>query len=93
MDSQHVRVQANVVDAKTGRGDTTNDFRFTFSKDDNHGVPRVIPNTYQGKKRLSLKWERLLHDFLCSPKYAEAMLWLEGKRALEMGRQIRGNSF
>ncbi|KAF8556736.1 Thioesterase/thiol ester dehydrase-isomerase [Imleria badia] len=64
----HVRVQANVVDVKTGREETTNDFRFTFAKDDGcHGMPRIVPKTYQ-----------------------EAMLWLEGKRALEMGIQIRG---
>ncbi|KAN0080039.1 HotDog domain containing protein [Tylopilus felleus] len=64
----HVRVQANVIDVQTGQEETTNDFRFTFAQDDSHhGMPRIVPRTYQ-----------------------EAMLWLEGKRALEMGRQIRG---
>ncbi|KIJ18171.1 hypothetical protein PAXINDRAFT_161655 [Paxillus involutus ATCC 200175] len=63
----HVRVQANVVDVKTGQEETTNDFRFTWAKDDGHTIARIVPRTYQ-----------------------EAMLWLEGKRALEMGQQIRG---
>lgn len=47
--TQHVRVQANVVDVKSGREETTNDFRFTFAKDDScHGMPRIVPRTYQG---------------------------------------------
>lgn len=49
METQHVRVQANVVDVKTGREETTNDFRFTFARDDGyHEVPRIIPRTYHG---------------------------------------------
>ncbi|KAF9219366.1 Thioesterase/thiol ester dehydrase-isomerase [Gyrodon lividus] len=63
----HVRVQANIVDVKTGQEETTNDFRFTWAKDTGHAIPRIVPRTYQ-----------------------EAMLWLEGKRALEMGAQIQG---
>ncbi|KAJ7778460.1 Thioesterase/thiol ester dehydrase-isomerase [Mycena metata] len=66
----HVAVTANVVDVETGRENTTNEFRFTWCRDDSaSSVPRrmVVPKTYK-----------------------EAMLWLEGKRALEMGDEIRG---
>ncbi|KAI6146038.1 thioesterase thiol ester dehydrase-isomerase [Pisolithus tinctorius] len=64
----HVRVVASVVNVQTGHEETTNDFRFTWARDDGKSTPRIIvPKTYQ-----------------------EAMLWLEGKRALEMGAQIRG---
>lgn len=64
----HVAVQAYVVDVSTGKEEMTNDFRFTWRRDD--GKPasrRVVPRTYK-----------------------EAMLWLEGKRALELGAKIRG---
>ncbi|KAJ7938183.1 HotDog domain-containing protein [Mycena leptocephala] len=66
----HVAVTANVVDVQTGKENTTNEFRFTWCRDDSaSSVPRrkVVPKTYK-----------------------EAMLWLEGKRALEMGDEIRG---
>ncbi|KAJ7141865.1 Thioesterase/thiol ester dehydrase-isomerase [Mycena crocata] len=66
----HVAVTANVVDVQTGSEHTTNEFRFTWCRDDAAAsVPRrkVVPKTYQ-----------------------EAMLWLEGRRALEMGEEIRG---
>ncbi|KAJ6619015.1 Thioesterase/thiol ester dehydrase-isomerase [Mycena sp. CBHHK59/15] len=67
----HVGVTANVVDVQTGHERTTNEFRFTWCRDDDVTIPtakrKVVPKTYQ-----------------------EAMLWLEGKRALEMGDEIRG---
>ncbi|KAJ7223031.1 Thioesterase/thiol ester dehydrase-isomerase [Mycena pura] len=66
----HVAVTANVVDVETGNELTTNEFRFTWCRDDSPAVvPRrtVVPKTYKG-----------------------AMLWLEGKRALEIGDEIRG---
>ncbi|KAK0463123.1 Thioesterase/thiol ester dehydrase-isomerase [Desarmillaria tabescens] len=64
----HVGVTANVVDVKTGSEHTTNEFRFTWAKEEGHHLSRkVVPKTYK-----------------------EAMLWLEGKRALELGDQIRG---
>ncbi|KAF8183880.1 Thioesterase/thiol ester dehydrase-isomerase [Mycena galopus ATCC 62051] len=66
----HVAVTANVVDVQTGTESTTNEFRFTWCRDDSAAsVPRrkIVPKTYK-----------------------EAMLWLEGKRALEMGDEIRG---
>lgn len=48
-ETQHVRVQANVIDVQTGQEETTNDFRFTFAQDDSHhGMPRIVPRTYQG---------------------------------------------
>ncbi|KAJ7656679.1 Thioesterase/thiol ester dehydrase-isomerase [Mycena rosella] len=64
----HVAVTANVVDVETGNERTTNEFRFTWCRDDNPIASRkVVPKTYK-----------------------EAMLWLEGKRALELGDEIRG---
>ena len=46
---KHVGVKANVVDAQTGVEQTTNDFRFTWCKDEGDDVPRnVVPKTYQG---------------------------------------------
>jgi len=63
----HVGVQANVVDAKTGLEQATNDFRFTWCREGHEALQRkLVPKTYK-----------------------EAMLWLEGKRALEMGANIR----
>jgi hypothetical protein len=48
---QHVGVQANVVDVRTGHEETTNDFRFTWCPDDGAAVVRgVVPNTYRGMK-------------------------------------------
>ncbi|CAK5271779.1 unnamed protein product [Mycena citricolor] len=67
----HVAVTANVVDVETGQERTTNEFRFTWCRDDERasiGAARiVVPKTYK-----------------------EAMLWLEGKRALEIGDEMRG---
>ncbi|KAJ6542636.1 Thioesterase/thiol ester dehydrase-isomerase [Mycena capillaripes] len=66
----HVAVTANVVDVQTGKENTTNEFRFTWCRDDSTASVsqrKVVPKTYK-----------------------EAMLWLEGKRALEMGDEIRG---
>ncbi|KAJ7468589.1 Thioesterase/thiol ester dehydrase-isomerase [Mycena latifolia] len=64
----HVAVTANVVDVETGSERTTNEFRFTWCRDDSPATSRkVVPKTYK-----------------------EAMLWLEGKRALELGDEIRG---
>lgn len=47
--SQHVRVEANVVDVSTGLEETTNDFRFTWVVE--NGPPlsmNVVPKTYEG---------------------------------------------
>ncbi|KAJ6554055.1 Thioesterase/thiol ester dehydrase-isomerase [Mycena vulgaris] len=67
---RHVAVTANVVDVETGNERTTNEFRFTWCRDDDSALTvsrKVVPKTYK-----------------------EAMLWLEGKRALELGDEIRG---
>jgi len=46
---QHVGVKANVVDVKTGSEQTTNDFRFTWCREQGEGIPRmVVPKTYKG---------------------------------------------
>uniref|UniRef100_A0A0W0FHL1 HotDog ACOT-type domain-containing protein n=1 Tax=Moniliophthora roreri TaxID=221103 RepID=A0A0W0FHL1_MONRR len=63
----HVGVTANVVDIKTGLEQTTNEFRFTWCKEEGEETRKVVPKTYQ-----------------------EAMLWLEGRRALEIGEAFRG---
>uniref|UniRef100_D8QHQ8 HotDog ACOT-type domain-containing protein n=1 Tax=Schizophyllum commune (strain H4-8 / FGSC 9210) TaxID=578458 RepID=D8QHQ8_SCHCM len=63
----HVGVTANVVDVRTGKEETTNEFRFTWSREDGAPLNRtVVPRTY-----------------------GEAMLWLEGGRALQTGLEIR----
>lgn len=54
---QHVGVQANVVEVRTGREQTTNDFRFTWYPDDGASVRQVVPKTYQGMG------ERVLNEF------------------------------
>lgn len=81
----HVGVQANVVDAESGQEQTTNDFRFTWCRDG--GAPlarRVVPRTYKGVS-CRLGWGCML-TACC----VEAMLWLEAKRNLEMGAELRG---
>lgn len=63
----HVGVKANVVDIRTGSEQMTNDFRFTWCREDGEPLQRmVVPMTYQ-----------------------EAMWWVEGKRALDLGAEIR----
>ncbi|KAF9009194.1 Thioesterase/thiol ester dehydrase-isomerase [Hymenopellis radicata] len=81
----HVGVTANVVDVKTGAEHTTNEFRFTWCKEeDAQAIARkVVPRTYKGMSCF-LARASLYHVS------TEAMLWLEGKRALELGDQIRG---
>ncbi|GJF00381.1 thioesterase/thiol ester dehydrase-isomerase [Phanerochaete sordida] len=64
----HVTVKASAVDIETGKEETTNDFRFTWCREDGAALPRtVVPVSYQ-----------------------EAMMWIEGKRALDLGTEIRG---
>ncbi|KAG8907143.1 hypothetical protein FRB99_005251 [Tulasnella sp. 403] len=64
----NVWVQANVIDSETGHERTTNDFYFTWCREEGQPLDRVVvPRTYQ-----------------------EAMQWLEGKRALDIGAEIRG---
>ncbi|KAF8797711.1 Thioesterase/thiol ester dehydrase-isomerase [Phlegmacium glaucopus] len=75
----HVGVQANVVDVKTGSEQTTNDFRFTWCQES------LTSST-------SISASALISPRQVVPKtYKEAMLWLEGKRALEIGTEIRGS--
>ncbi|KAI0656279.1 Thioesterase/thiol ester dehydrase-isomerase [Cubamyces menziesii] len=63
----HVWVHADVVDLETGTEQRTNDFRFTWGRENGPPLKRmVVPKTY-----------------------GEAMQWLEGRRALEMGSEIR----
>jgi len=64
----NVWVQADVIDPLTGEERTTNNFYFTWCREDGDPLKRiVVPRTYQ-----------------------EAMQWLEAKRALDIGAQIRG---
>ena len=47
--AQHVGVKANVVDVRTGKEQMTNDFRFTWCREDGEPLKRtVVPMTYQG---------------------------------------------
>lgn len=75
-----------MVDVKTGLEQTTNDFRFTWFQEHGSSSPNlrhVVPKTYKGVF--------LGRDYLgCAANFStEAMLWLEGKRALEVGAEIR----
>ena len=55
------------MDTRTGTEQLTNDFRFTWCREDGEPLKRmVVPMTYQ-----------------------EAMWWVEGKRALDLGAEIR----
>jgi acyl-coenzyme A thioesterase 9 len=68
---------------KTGSEQTTNDFRFTWCRESGEPLKRiVVPQTYKGD--INLNFAGVCHSF-----YSEAMLWLEGKRALETGAEIR----
>ncbi|KAF7795152.1 hypothetical protein EIP86_006300 [Pleurotus ostreatoroseus] len=45
----HVGVKANVVDVRTGKEQMTNDFRFTWCREDGERLGRmVVPMTYEG---------------------------------------------
>ena len=47
--SQHVRVKAMVVEVETGAEQMTNDFRFTWCREEGEPLKRmVVPMTYQG---------------------------------------------
>lgn len=84
---QHVGVQANVVDVATGKEQTTNDFRFTWCRDHGDLLSRkVVPRTYKGMLCCMCHKDCQL----IVAQTTEAMLWLEGKRALQMGAEIRG---
>lgn len=78
-------VQANVVDVATGSEETTNDFRFTYCTDQGRQSKRkIVPKTYKG-----VSIQHLCVSQLMPCGFAEAMLWLEGRRALDMGSEIR----
>lgn len=78
-----------MVDPETGDECTTNDFRFTWSRQSGSGEPRkVVPKTYKGTRYTSILAVGIITIFTVT--FAEAMLWLEGKRALELGAEIRG---
>ena len=83
---QHTTIEANVVDVKTGTELTTNEFKFTWC--DDNGEPlarRVVPRTYQGGSYLMI----LLTIFLSHSTYVDAMEWIEAKRAVDTGHEIR----
>ncbi len=77
-----------MVDVKTGNEQTTNDFRFTWcqEKAECPNLRTVVSKTYKGLSCFSSRRMSYI-DF----DYTEAMLWLEGKRALELGFEIRGS--
>ena len=101
---QHVFVKASVVDVESGLEQKTNDFKFTWCCDDEtdhwstsqlkepiYLQRMVVPQTYAGMSYILfvfVKWELGFDD--CLRLSIEAMLWIEGRRALEMGEEIRG---
>ncbi|CAA7262575.1 unnamed protein product [Cyclocybe aegerita] len=95
----HVGVKANVVDVRTGTEQTTNDFRFTWCQERGKAslaLRQVVPKTYKGTLS-RMPWvyanSGLTNELLSRISFGstEAMLWLEGKRALELGAEIRGS--
>ncbi|KAJ3753102.1 Thioesterase/thiol ester dehydrase-isomerase [Lentinula raphanica] len=77
-EENHVGVKANVVDIKTGTEKTTNEFRFTWRSEE-----RLKGST--GENGLGSQKVRKV-----VPKtYREAMLWLEARRAVAVGDEIR----
>lgn len=64
--SFQVNVQADVVNPKTGKAETTNTFHFTFAKKDSTNPPPVV----------------------LPQSYGEAVLYLDGKRRLELGHEM-----
>jgi acyl-coenzyme A thioesterase 9 len=78
-------VRASVVEAETGVQTTTNNFRLTWCRDSGPPLQRkVVPQTYRGGYLFpEMKKTQLM-------KVADAMLWLEAKRNLEMGAELRG---
>jgi acyl-coenzyme A thioesterase 9 len=85
---QHVFVNANVIDVKSGAELSTNDFRFTWCDKDGEQLERmVVPRTYAGGRPVIITFLLLLKVALYC---IDAMSWIEGKRAVEMGEKIRG---
>lgn len=75
------------MDVATGAEQTTNDFRFTWCRDHGETLDRkVVPRTYKGAHSAKSS-SSLTDDYKL---WTEAMLWLEGKRALQLGSEIRG---
>ncbi|KAJ3894452.1 Thioesterase/thiol ester dehydrase-isomerase [Lentinula edodes] len=80
-ETNHVGVKANVVDIKTGTEKTTNEFRFTWRGEEKL-FARGTTESMESQK--SVKVRRVV------PKtYREAMLWLEARRAVTVGDEIR----
>lgn len=51
--AKNVWVQADVIDPTTGEEHTTNDFYFTWCRDDGEPLKRmVVPRTYKGERHL-----------------------------------------
>ena len=79
-----------MVDIKTGAEQTTNDFRFTWcpvtvpTGAESPNIRMVVPKSYKGVMTL-------IFGQIYSLSIIEAMVWLEGKRALELGAEIRGS--
>ncbi|KAJ4481142.1 Thioesterase/thiol ester dehydrase-isomerase [Lentinula aciculospora] len=70
----HVGVKANVIDIKTGTEKTTNEFRFTWRGEEK----------FTGDGIESQKLRKVV------PKtYRDAILWLEARRAVAVGDEIR----
>ena len=74
-----------VVEVESGAEQMTNDFRFTWAaaQDGEKAIPLVVPKTYRGT------CSRRHPEHGANLRFAEAMKWLEGRRALEISASIR----
>ena len=77
-------VHADVVDLATGAEQRTNDFHFTWCRENGPPLKRtVVPGTYGGTSVPAVFMDSEIE------RAVEAMQWVEGRRALEMGSEIR----
>lgn len=75
------------MNLETGTEQRTNDFRFTWCRETGSPLKRiVVPKTYGGTYLCPTTQLSLFELTLCE---SDAMQWVEGRRALEMGSEIR----
>ena len=76
-----------MIDPATGEINLTNTFRFTWVREEGLPLRRmVVPRTYAGAYLVNSCYKPI-YSFVYGS--IEAMQWLEGKRALDTGAEIR----